>query len=98
MAAMALAETAAVTRARIAETLGKDQRALSVPGARLIEKGIIEAAVGHGQVQFTLPGFASYVAMERGLEPATALRRSSSSFGASCTPMRDVTLAHRGRT
>jgi len=48
-----------VTRKAIAELLGVDTRALSVPRESLIEKGIIEP-VGHGLVRFTLPGFAAY--------------------------------------
>lgn len=48
-----------VTRKAVADRLGVDTRALSVPRESLIEKGIIEP-VGHGLVRFTLPGFAAY--------------------------------------
>jgi len=58
--AMAAAGTENVTRKQIAETLGQDTHAISVPRERLIEKGVIEP-VGHGLVRFTLPGFAEYV-------------------------------------
>jgi hypothetical protein len=67
MAAMAASGAAQVTRAEIAAALGKDSQTLGVPRGRLIEKGIIES-VGHGRLQFTLPGFAAYVSVERGLE------------------------------
>lgn len=57
--AMAQVGTDNVTRRAIAERLGVDTRALSVPRESLIEKGVIEP-VGHGLVRFTLPGFAEY--------------------------------------
>ena len=58
--AMAEVGTENVSRAQIAENLGQDTHAISVPRERLIEKGVIEP-VGHGLVRFTLPGFAAYV-------------------------------------
>ena len=58
--AMAQVGTDNVSRAQIAENLGQDTHAISVPRERLIEKGVIEP-VGHGLVRFTLPGFAAYV-------------------------------------
>ena len=58
--AMAEVGTENVSRAQIAENLGQDTHAISVPRERLIEKGVIEP-VGHGLVRFTLPGFAKYV-------------------------------------
>ena len=49
-----------VSRAAIADAMGRASRAISVPRERLIEKGVIEP-VGHGLVRFTLPGFGAYV-------------------------------------
>lgn len=49
-----------VSRRAIANGLGVDTRAISVPRESLIEKGVIEP-VGHGLVRFTLPGFAEFV-------------------------------------
>jgi hypothetical protein len=60
MHAMAAHGDGAVRRADIAQYLGVNTRDLSVPRARLIDKGIIDIA-GHGQLQFTIPGFAGYV-------------------------------------
>lgn len=60
MQAMAAHGDGAVRRADIAEYLGVATGDLSVPRARLIDKGIIDIA-GHGQLQFTIPGFAGYV-------------------------------------
>ena len=40
--------------------MGRDSRAISDPGERLIEKGVIEP-VGHGLVRFTMPGFGEFV-------------------------------------
>ncbi len=60
LAAMAAEDKENVTRAQIAQRLGVDSRAISVPRERLIEKGVIEP-VGHGLVRFTMPGFAAYV-------------------------------------
>jgi hypothetical protein len=57
---MAKVGTDNVSRAQIADNLGQDTHAISVPRERLIEKGVIEP-VGHGLVRFTLPGFAAYV-------------------------------------
>jgi len=64
MAAMAAGGADAVSRAEIAERMGRDTRAISVPRDRLLDKGVIEAA-GHGRLRFTLPGFAAYI---RGLD------------------------------
>ncbi|KAA1427389.1 AAA family ATPase [Nocardioides antri] len=60
LAAMATAGRDNVTRAEIAERMGRESRAISVPRERLIEKGVIEP-VGHGLVRFTLPGFGDFV-------------------------------------
>jgi len=60
LAAMAAAGQDNVTRAEIAQRMGRESRAISVPRERLIEKGVIEP-VGHGLVRFTLPGFGDFV-------------------------------------
>ena len=60
MQAMAAHGDGPVRRADIAQYLGVATRDLSVPRARLIDRGIIDIA-GHGQLQFTIPGFAGYV-------------------------------------
>jgi hypothetical protein len=60
MRAMAAHGDGPVRRADIAQYLGVASGDLSVPRARLIDKGIIDIA-GHGQLQFTIPGFAGYV-------------------------------------
>lgn len=60
LAAMAAAGRDNVTRAEIAERMGRESRAISVPRERLIEKGVIEP-VGHGLVRFTLPGFGDFL-------------------------------------
>lgn len=60
LAAMAATGADNVARAAIAELMGRDSRAISVPRERLIDKGVIEP-VGHGLVRFTLPGFGDFV-------------------------------------
>lgn len=60
LAAMAATGSDNVTRAAIAERMGRESRAISVPRERLIDKGVIEP-VGHGLVRFTLPGFGDFV-------------------------------------
>lgn len=60
MAVMAQAGSPTVTRAEIAEALGRPTQALGVPRDRLIDKGIIEPA-GRGEVRFTMPGFDRYI-------------------------------------
>lgn len=57
---MAQVGTPTVTRAEIAEQLGRPTQALGVPRERLIDKGIIEPA-GRGEVRFTMPGFDRYI-------------------------------------
>lgn len=49
-----------VTRAAIAARLGATSDELSVPRARLLDKGLVQSA-GRGMVEFTMPGFAEYV-------------------------------------
>jgi hypothetical protein len=60
MQAMAAQGDGPARRADIAQYLGVSSGDLSVPRARLIDKGIIDIA-GHGQLLFTIPGFARYV-------------------------------------
>jgi hypothetical protein len=60
MRAMAAHGDGRVRRADIARYLGVTTQDLSVPRARLIDKGIVDIA-GHGLLQFTIPGFAGYV-------------------------------------
>jgi Mn-dependent DtxR family transcriptional regulator len=49
-----------VRRGDIAASLGVATEELSVARARLLDKGLVEAA-GHGLLTFTIPGFAQYV-------------------------------------
>ena len=49
-----------VTRGSIASALDVTSDALSRPRQQLIDRGLIEPA-GHGRLQFTVPGFASYL-------------------------------------
>lgn len=60
MRAMAALGDGPVRRGDIAAGLGVATEELSVPRARLLDKGLIEAA-GHGLLTFTIPGFAQYV-------------------------------------
>lgn len=60
MRAMAGLGDGPVRRSDLAEALGASSDELSVPRARLIDKGLIEVA-GRGQLEFTIPGFAEYV-------------------------------------
>lgn len=49
-----------IARADLAQALGVPSDELGVPRARLIDKGLIDAA-GHGTLTFTIPGFGEYV-------------------------------------
>ena len=49
-----------VRRGELARAMGVTSDELSVPRARLIDKGIIDVA-GRGELQFTIPGFAEFV-------------------------------------
>lgn len=49
-----------VQRADIAARMGTGTAELSVPRARLLDKGLVQAA-GRGRLEFTIPGFADYV-------------------------------------
>ena len=40
--------------------MGTSTAELSVPRARLLDKGLVQAA-GRGRLEFTIPGFADYV-------------------------------------
>jgi hypothetical protein len=54
-----------VRRGDIARALGVSTEALSVPRARLLDKGLVGVA-GHGTLEFTVPGFAEYVRRRAG--------------------------------
>lgn len=60
MAAMATSGDYPVQRSEIARIMGVTTSALSVPRARLIDKGFIQPS-GHGRVEFTIPGFAAFI-------------------------------------
>jgi hypothetical protein len=60
MRAMAGLGDGPIRRSDLAQALGASSDELSVPRARLIDKGLIEVA-GHGRLEFTIPGFAEYV-------------------------------------
>ena len=62
-AAMATHSGDVVPRAAIAATMGRESRAISVPRARLIDRGVIEPA-GRGMLRFTLPGMARWIREE----------------------------------
>lgn len=49
-----------VQRAALATRMGASTEELSVPRARLLDKGLVQTA-GHGRLEFTIPGFADYV-------------------------------------
>lgn len=60
LAAMASVGDGAVRRADIAQVLGVTSQSLSVPRARLIDKGFLQAGQ-YGSLEFTIPGFAEFV-------------------------------------
>lgn len=60
MQAMAGLGDGPVRRGDIATAVGATSDELSVPRARLIDKGLVEVA-GRGELDFTIPGFAEYV-------------------------------------
>jgi len=60
LSAMADYEQEIVPRDHIATTMGRESRAISVPRARLIDRGVIEAA-GRGRLRFTLPGMGAWI-------------------------------------
>ncbi|AXH97225.1 ATP-binding protein [Ornithinimicrobium avium] len=60
LTAMAAAGVPSVPRATVAAALGVPTSSISQTRASLINKGII-ARAGHGQLEFTLPGFAEHV-------------------------------------
>ncbi len=60
MAAMAARGDGPIERAAIAEALEVSTRELSVPRARLIDKGLVVAS-GRGALIFTVPGFAAWI-------------------------------------
>lgn len=61
MRAMAGLGSGPVSRARVAEALGVTTASLSVLRSRLIDKGFI-ATVSRGTLEFTIPGFAEFIA------------------------------------
>jgi hypothetical protein len=60
MAAMAALGDGTVSRRAVADRMGVSTNALSVPRARLIDKGFIQAG-GRGNLEFTIPGFAQFI-------------------------------------
>ncbi|MEP7021283.1 MAG: hypothetical protein ABI808_11560, partial [Pseudonocardiales bacterium] len=58
--AMAALGDGLVRRADVARIMDVTTDELSVPRARLIDKGLIDVA-GRGELQFTIPGFAEFV-------------------------------------
>ena len=60
MQAMAALGDGPVRRGDIATAVGATSDELSMPRARLIDKGLVEVA-GRGELDFTIPGFAEYV-------------------------------------
>ncbi len=68
MRAMAAHGDGPVRRGDIAAHLGAETEQISVPRARLLDKGMIEVA-GRGRLDFSIPGFAQWV-RERDAQPA----------------------------
>ncbi|WP_114907414.1 ATP-binding protein [Ornithinimicrobium murale] len=60
LAAMADHPAGPVARRDIADQLGVDTTALSMTRQSLLDKGIVDAP-GHGVLEFTVPGFGTYV-------------------------------------
>jgi hypothetical protein len=60
MQAMASLGDGPIRRADIARAMGLTSSELSVARAQLIDKGLVDVA-GHGQLEFTIPGFAQFV-------------------------------------
>lgn len=69
LAAMASLGDGPIARGSIATTLGVTTEALSRPRQELIDRGLIEPA-GHGQLLFTVPGFAEYLRAAASLDGA----------------------------
>jgi hypothetical protein len=63
MAGLAVRGTEVVARADVAAAMRRESRAISVPRARLIDRGVIEAS-GRGRLRFTLPGMARWIREE----------------------------------
>jgi hypothetical protein len=63
MAGLAVRGTEVVARADVAAAMGRESRAISVPRARLIDRGVIEPS-GRGRLRFTLPGMARWIREE----------------------------------
>lgn len=60
MRAMSTLGDGPVKRGDVARVLGASTQGVSVTRARLIDKGLIDVP-GHGELEFTIPGFAEYV-------------------------------------
>lgn len=60
MGAMASLGDGPVARAEVAGVLAVSSESLSVPRARLLDKGFIQAA-SRGKLEFTIPGFAGFL-------------------------------------
>ena len=60
LTAMAAQQDGPVARRDIAEALGVETTALSMARQSLMDKGIVDAPA-HGMMQFTVPGFGTYV-------------------------------------
>ena len=60
MRAMSTLGDGRVQRGDVARVLGASTQGVSVTRARLIDKGLIDVP-GHGELEFTIPGFAEYV-------------------------------------
>lgn len=67
MQAMAGLGDGPMRRSHIATAVDATSDELSVPRARLIDKGLIEVA-GRGELDFTIPGFAEYVRLRTDVE------------------------------
>jgi hypothetical protein len=60
MSAIAMLGDGPVRRSDVAHAMDVTAASLSVPRGRLIDKGLIQAR-GHGLLEFTIPGFASFI-------------------------------------
>ncbi|MGC5224435.1 ATP-binding protein [Micromonospora sp. DT81.3] len=60
MTAMASLGDEPVQRAEVARVLGVSSESLSMPRARLIDKGFIQSG-SRGKIEFTIPGFAAFI-------------------------------------
>jgi len=77
-----------IARNDLAQAMSVTTTDLSVPRARLIDKGIIDAA-SRGALIFTIPGFAEYVRAHTGSQPPAG--------GIAAGPSPDRHRGHRPR-